>query len=452
MAKRAFWPRPNGSMVHGDQPAGDPTVDGGKEERDGSSRGPCWSPLPVIRAFGYALFVGLMAPGYYYNVTFIQLGLHDLGTRIVGMSERDVAASMGLLALVTATAAIAAGIGMWRRPLGLHGKLRVASAAVATHAGLAAVATSVSDPSTFLAWIIVAALALGIGVPVTFGLAVDLVPVRHRGAVAAAITAAAYFAAAALAPEWRIEAFAAQLAVPMVLGAAAFAGLAWIGNPIVGALSRQHERPEFAIGRFASGATPPWRLLLAFIAALSAIFFIDSLGFLRLIFTPAIVADTWRSTDPGVGLFIGGVHVVGAVIGGILYARLDARTLLLWIFGIFALVQLMYVMTVQMPGSGTTLTPAMLYALAVSLYTVLTFAIWADLSTPRTIGLNVALGVGVAGWLSTFASTALSLELRISGVGVGEHLNWVAAIALVAVVVVLALLYFEPSRAEEPRA
>ena len=49
------------------------------------------------------------------------------------------------------------------------------------------------------------------------------------------------------------------------------------------------------------------------------------------------------------------------------------------------------------------------------------------------------------GWLATFASTAISLELRIGGVGVDEHLSLVAALALVAFVVVLALLYLAPA-------
>lgn len=35
---------------------------------------------------GYLLFVVLMAAGYYYNITFVQVGLIDLGTRLVGMS------------------------------------------------------------------------------------------------------------------------------------------------------------------------------------------------------------------------------------------------------------------------------------------------------------------------------------------------------------------------------
>lgn len=34
---------------------------------------------PVIS--GYFFFTGMMATGYFYNLTFVQLGLHDLGAR-----------------------------------------------------------------------------------------------------------------------------------------------------------------------------------------------------------------------------------------------------------------------------------------------------------------------------------------------------------------------------------
>ena len=36
---------------------------------------------PVVA--GYLLFTGMMAVGYFYNVTFVQLGLKDLGERSV---------------------------------------------------------------------------------------------------------------------------------------------------------------------------------------------------------------------------------------------------------------------------------------------------------------------------------------------------------------------------------
>ena len=42
------------------------------------------------RWFGIFFFAGKMATGYYYNLTFVQFGLLDLGTRVIGISERRV--------------------------------------------------------------------------------------------------------------------------------------------------------------------------------------------------------------------------------------------------------------------------------------------------------------------------------------------------------------------------
>lgn len=53
----------------------------------------------LIRIFGVGLFVGMMAAGYYYNLTFVQIGLEDFGTRILGLSASSVARDMALLAL-----------------------------------------------------------------------------------------------------------------------------------------------------------------------------------------------------------------------------------------------------------------------------------------------------------------------------------------------------------------
>lgn len=43
---------------------------------------------------GYGLFVGMMAAGYYYNITFVQLGLPDLATRLISLPEVAVARSI----------------------------------------------------------------------------------------------------------------------------------------------------------------------------------------------------------------------------------------------------------------------------------------------------------------------------------------------------------------------
>jgi hypothetical protein len=61
---------------------------------------------------GYVLFVALMIAGYYYNITFVQLGLIDLGTRLVGMSETAVSMWMAALALVTLVVAAVTGVTM----------------------------------------------------------------------------------------------------------------------------------------------------------------------------------------------------------------------------------------------------------------------------------------------------------------------------------------------------
>jgi hypothetical protein len=62
------------------------------------------------RPIGMAFFVVVMAVGYYYNVTFVQLGLTDLGGRILGLERHVVAGHMAVLAITTCGAALAAGL------------------------------------------------------------------------------------------------------------------------------------------------------------------------------------------------------------------------------------------------------------------------------------------------------------------------------------------------------
>jgi len=393
---------------------------------------------------GYLLFIGMMAMGYYYNVTFIQLGLIDLGERRLGLSESAVAAYMAALALVTCVVALVTGFLLQRRPplRSLHARLRLVFTVVVVQTVLTAVATLVNSQLLFLLWIIVASAALGVGMPVTFSLTVDLIPVRDRGYVAALITALAYFAAAAIPSDWRIEQFQFQLLLPMVGGAVTMAPLSFGRFPFVNVWAQQHRRPGFAYGRFvrvaADGKMRVSRRLIVLIALMFGIFFIDSLGFLRIVHTPAYVASTWRAPELAPHLVIAATHVVAALIAGVLYTALDERHLFLWIFGIFALVHFMYTFPFRFGGGGQ-LAPAMLYAIAVSLYTVINFAIWADISTPNTIYRNAAVGVALSGWTATFISTALATYWRLSGISVDQHLRWVNAIAILFFLTLLSL-------------
>lgn len=177
---------------------------------------------PVVA--GYGLFISMMAIGYFYNVTFVQLGLKDLGERVLGLPAVAVTQHMALLALLTSLVALAVGFGMMRRGWSTHllRKLQLALLVVAVQTGLTAVAPHVTSQSQFFLWIVVCSLALGVGVPATFSLTVDLIPVRDRGYVAAAITAVAYFAAAAFPGSWQIEPFSQAMLLIMVPGVLAF--------------------------------------------------------------------------------------------------------------------------------------------------------------------------------------------------------------------------------------
>ena len=390
-----------------------------------------------ISLAGTLLFVGMMALGYYYNVTFVQIGLTDLGRRRLGMPADEVAGAMAVLALVTSLVALATGV--WLRRTGgsrdLVLKLRLAAGVVVFQTLLSAATPLVGSPQAYLAWVVGGSLALGVGVPVTFGLAVDLVRVRWRGGVAAAITALAYFAAPLGTGDWTIEHFTRQMLVVMVPGAVAAVVLAWRGGPLLQVWSQQHTRPEYGLGRYVrprhgGRAGPRGRLLLALVL-MFGVFFVDSLGFLRLLETPVYMANAWHAAELAPRLAIAITHVLAALIGGVLYTSLGERHLLTWVFGLFALVHLMYGLDARMGGGGEALMTPLLYAVAVSLYTVVTFALWADLSTPDNVTVHAALGVALSAWTATFLSTALALRWEAAGVSLREHLASVEAIALV---------------------
>ncbi|WP_276281554.1 MFS transporter [Halorussus caseinilyticus] len=405
---------------------------------------------------GYALFVTLLAAGYYYNVTFVQLGLLDLGTRLVGMSEAQVSAWMAALALLTLAVAVLTGMTMDRRgwSKNLLVKFRLLFGVVALQFLLTLVAPAVRTVPAFGAWILLGSVALGVGIPVTFGMTIDFVAVADRGYVAAAITALAYFAANVYPLEWRVEAFSAVMVAAMLPGLVALgvvaSGRVGPANRLVARLADQHERRAFGVGRFCRPARVPTRSFAFWgpVVLMFGVFFVDSLGFLRIVETPTFVQSAWQSPDFGDHLFLGAVHVLGALVGGVLYTNFDRNWLFLWVFGLFSLTHLFYTTDVRMAawlpglarGASSPLNSAV-YAVAVSFYTTLNFALWPDLSTPETVGTHTAIGVGLAGWLATFLSTAVALYFETAEVTLLSHLNVVNALALALFTALVASLY-----------
>jgi hypothetical protein len=402
--------------------------------------------------FGYALFVGMLSVGYYYNVTFVQLGLVDLGERLIHLSRQQVANNMAYLALSTSAVALFVGMFLMKRGWSHRFilKLRLAFAVIAGQTILTAAAPHIRTEQGFLTWIVLASIALGVGVPVTFGMTVDLIPRRDRGYIAALVTAVTYFAAPVLSVPWEIENFSRQMLFIMIPGMPVLGLLAFKRLSFIETLARQHRQPDFWYGRYVprqegTSTRISWKLLVM-IVLMFGVFFVDSLGFLRMTDTPNLMESAWSSPELGPRLFIGWVHVISALVAGILYSALPGRTLFYWIFGLFGLVHLMYTFPLRI---GDTDNPAlimpMLYATAVSLYTVVNFAIWADLSTPRTITRNAALGVALSGWSATFISTALAIRWGAQGVPLDDHLRIVDALAVLFFLALL-LVAWRPKR------
>ncbi|WP_137287091.1 MFS transporter [Halorussus salinisoli] len=403
---------------------------------------------------GYVLFVTLLAAGYYYNVTFVQLGLLDLGTRLVGLTEAQVSAWMAALALLTFGVAVVTGVTMDRRgwSTDLLVKFRMLFGVVAVQFLLTLVAPAVRTGPAFGTWILVASVALGVGIPVSFGLTIDFVPVEDRGYVAAAITAVAYFAANVYPLDWRVETFSAVMVAAMlpglvVLGVLA-SGRVGPANRLVARLADQHE--TFGVGRFCRRATVRTRSFAFWgpVALMFGVFFVDSLGFLRIVETPTFVQSAWQSPAFSDHLALGVVHVLGALVAGVLYTNFDRNWLFLWVFGLFSLTHLFYTTDVRMTawfpglarGASSPINSAV-YAVAVSFYTTLNFALWPDLSTPKTVGTHTAIGVGLAGWLATFLSTAVALYFETVELTLLSHLNVVNALALLLFCGLVVALY-----------
>lgn len=397
--------------------------------------------IPVA---GYVFYVAALTAGYYYNLTFVQLGLVDLGTRLVGMSRRDVSVVMAVLALVTLAVAVGTGLLMDRRrwSVNLQAKIRILLVVVTVQLVLTLVAPAIRTPGGLLGWVVACSLPLGVGIPVMFSTMADFIPVRDRGYVAAAVAGLAFFAAALYPFEWRIEEFSLVVAAAMVPAVVALAVLSVKRFAFIEVLARQHER--FGPGRYcrgqplATGSLTFWGLVLL----MFAVFFIDSLGFLRIIEAPTLMDASWQSPDLGVRLFIALAHVVGALVAGVLYTNFGRRLLLLWILGLFAFTHLLYTFYLRTGADAVPpLTLPMFYVLAVSFYTTLNFALWPDHSTADNIGIRTALGIGIAGWLASFLSTALALYSEGAGVSLVDHLTYVNALALLSLLVLPVVLY-----------
>lgn len=74
----------------------------------------------AVRWVGYLSYVAVLSVGYYYNLTFVQLGIIDLGDRRVGLGPGRVSGVMAGFAVAALVAAVATGLGVVVAMIGLR--------------------------------------------------------------------------------------------------------------------------------------------------------------------------------------------------------------------------------------------------------------------------------------------------------------------------------------------
>lgn len=397
-------------------------------------------PRPRIQqgtraAFG--VYVVVLAAAYYYNLTLVQLGVTDTGMQRLGLAMEVVAGAMGLLAVVTLAVTLLSGtlIDRWGWGLRTVVKCRVLFGIVVLQIGVTALLPAVASLPGFLLWIMACAVLLGAAIPVAFSLMLDLVAPGMRGYAAGAVTGCA-FALAVLVPyEWAVGNFV-PAAIAVLTPAAVALGAAAGAPRLVDGLD-----PGDRTGRGARGADrtsertrdQSWAVtapLVGGVLLLFGAFFIDSLGFVRIIEQAQYVETSWQSSAITVRGTLAVTHVVGGLAAGVVYTKGRLLWVFMTAFALFGLAQCLYVYDIVVGGPSvlTTVIP-LVYILAVSSYTTVAFALWPDLATPGTIGRYTAVGIGVGAWTATFSSTALALVSELVQLRIAWHLGVVAGLS-----------------------
>ncbi|WP_299235636.1 MFS transporter [Natronomonas sp.] len=394
-------------------------------------------------AIAFGVYVVVLTAAYYYNLTFVQLGLTDIGVERVGLSPGALAAAMGTLAVATLSVTLVAGSLLDRLgpAVGVRFKFRVLFGVIAAQIAATRAVGAVDSPAGFIAWILAASVLLGTAIPFAFGLLSDLVVPEKRGYAAGAVTALAFSLAAVFPFRWTAGRFA-----PAAIAVLVPAGL------LLGVLSTPGARPGRLAHRTRGDAAPGSGLstttttttatVVAGVVLLFGAFFVDSLGFVRIVEASRFVDASWQSPDAGTRGLIASVHVVGGLAAGVAYAKADHRWLFAAAFALFAAAQFLYAYDAVVGGPAVLATLlSLVYVLAVSCYTTVAFALWPDLATPGAVGRYTAVGIGVGGWLATFASTAVALASERSQLPLGGHLLVVAAVSVGFLCLTAWLLY-----------
>ncbi|MFO8017704.1 MAG: MFS transporter [Promethearchaeia archaeon] len=372
---------------------------------------------------GVFFYLIIIVAGFTFIIKFIQLGIPDFIINHLNLSNIDVVGYMMLLALLTASICLIVGYIIDKFNWRVEEKIKILFLCFLIQTPLILSFLSFNSVPLFILWIILLGVVMGVETPISISLLRDFIRPKYRGIFAAVATAFIYSYGILSPFPWNISGFIKEISLGLLPSIPIFAII------IVFKLFRNEEKKEIFL---AEGSFIHYNKGLL-ILALFGVIFVDSLGFLRIIETPEIYANVWRG-GLEIKMFLVISHTGFALISGFLYTKSKPYLILIISLWMIFLTDLFFALFNETIFLSQVL--GILYCGAVSMYTIVLFALWADISAPESVGKFSGLGIGIGGWLMTFISTAFSFRF-IDTLSFSMHLLVSSAVSLTFLVLTI---------------
>lgn len=369
----------------------------------------------------------LIIGGGFINLRLVQIGIPGFGLTVLNLSEETVIIALFLLGITACVSCICIGFVLEKHPIMFNEKKICFIVLTWLNTLLIYITYFITDQLGYLLWVIIIGVYFGALSGIAYSLIFYLIPRNRRGGVAAILGGVMYFISASYPGDWSFEMFRDQsiLIWPLIFGILGFFILFDVFDN--GKIEiNQNLEPNFQIN-----AKP-------IIIILILILFLDSFGFLRIIETQEISSQMWLSNQ-SFKIYIGIIHLVSAIIIGVFYKKIGPfNTLILSLF-LFVIADFVIAL---IPFSETIrIIFPLLYASAVSVYTLILMSIFADISTKETINRNTSIGFGLIGWFSAYTGTGLCYYFIYLNIPFSFHLIISGGIALTSIFIVLHFKY-----------
>ena len=405
-------------------------------------------------SFPYFFVSALLFSGYQIGFKFIQLGIPDLALRVIGIQERVVNISMGFMAIFSCITAIIASIILDKYSPKPKIRFLMTLFLSGAQASLIALSLLIRTESQFLIWLGLFSALLGVIFPLVLSYVFLFIKSEDRGPIAGIITAFAYLFGNLSPNPWTIE---GTLLDGIISSGPVMICIFYLifHMELTEKFEPAENELEWFIGRYALKNdseiqdTTKSRLFapldgnhsfLLILFLMFGVYFIDSFGFLRVIHQNELMQFTWHGLYE-IKILLGVTHFVTAISMGFLYKKYGYWIVFLASFALFFIADLLFSFY---PMGILLIITSMVYCSTVSFYTVNSFALFADCSTKKDMYKRAGIGIGVGGWLSSFLSTMLTVELfeMTSGVeGFRLHLLITSIIAAVFLILTIFTLY-----------